>query len=562
MAKSNRRPPRSPASPLEALRRLWRATDPGDQGRPREFSLGGRPAPGSAPSHSGRQRPPDLAANLGENLARLRELLDADHNSDVIFRRFRLALKPPREACLLYVEGLADRTTESEALLQPLMLLAGLNPQAGTSGGALSAVEESLAPAAAISREQTLSGTVEMVLTGMTALLLDGAQEALLVETKGWDQRAVERPQTEQTVRGPQDAFNETLRVNTSLVRRRLRTANLTMESLRVGGLTQTDVVIAYIRGLTNPKLVEEVRRRLRNIELDYAASSGLIEQFIQDRPMSLFPQALATERPDRVSAALSEGYVAILVDTSPYALIVPITFTSALHASEDYYIRWPLGSVARVIRVTAALLTLILPGFYIAALAYHPEMVPTPLLLAIATSRATIPFPLWLEVVIMEFSFQLVREAGIRIPSVIGPTIGIVGALILGQAAVAANLISPIPVVLVSLTALGSFVVPNYQASYTLQVLRFALILCATLGGFYGLALGVFLISLHLCDLTSFGVPFMSPIGPYEPGAGDLVLKAPQFTMELRPRFLRPQKEHRQPEVARQWDRPEGGDD
>lgn len=563
MARNRRLPPSSPSSPSspwEALRRLWTGIDPRPEGRPREFSLGGRPAPDSAPAHPEAEKKPDISADLQENLKRLRAKMDADHNSDLVFRPFRLAFRAPREAFLFYIDGLADRTTESRDILQPLMLFARLNPDI-TGSGTLAAVEESLAPGAATSREATLDGAVEKVLTGMTALFVDGAREALLIETKGWEKRGIGKPEGEPTVRGPQEAFNETIRANTALVRRRLRTPNLNVEPFRVGSLTQTDVALLYVRSVANPKLVEEVRRRLRNIRLDYAASSGIIEHFIQDRPWSLFPQTLTTERPDRVAGALAEGYVAIIVDTSPNAIVVPATFTTAIHSGEDYYLRWPLATAARLIRVTAAVFTLILPGFYIAAVSYHPEMVPTPLLLAIAASRRTIPFPLWLEVLIMEFSFQLVREAGLRIPAVIGPTIGIVGALILGQAAVAANIISPIPVVLVAVTALGAFVVPNLQTSYTLQLLRFGMIALGSLAGFYGLALGVFMLSLHLAELRSFGVPFLSPVGPYKPGAGDLILKLPDFMGEKRPRFLRPLLARKQPDKARQWDvqTPEG---
>lgn len=560
MTQNRRTPPASPSSPWEALRRLWQGVDPRPEGPPRRFSLGGRPAPGSAPGPETRE-PPDLSAQVEQNLQRLKTELDAETNSDVVIREFQLAFPSPRKAFVVYIDGLADRTTVSRDILEPLMLLAKLNP-AAAQGNLLAAVEERLAPGAATSRASTLGGALGLVLTGMTALFLDGSREALLIESKGWEKRGIERPQEEPGVRGPQDAFTETLRVNTALIRRRLRTPKLTVENLQVGQLSRTDVALIYLRELTNPKLVEEVRRRLRGISIDLVESSGTIEQLIQDQPASLFTQVLTTERPDRVAGFLAEGYVAILVDTAPFALVVPTTFTTFFHASEDYYVRWPFATFVRVIRMGAVFLALFLPAFYVAATTYHQSMIPTALLLAITASRENVPFPIPFEVVFMEFSFELVREAGIRIPTLIGPTIGIVGALILGQAAVAANLVSPILVVMVAVTALGSFTIPNYSASFTIRIIRFFMILAAAMLGFYGMAVGVFLLILHLGALQNFGVPYMSPVGPYRPGAPDILIRGPLYKMEARPAFLRPQNPERQAPVARGWDRrPAPGD-
>lgn len=553
MARQSRKPPTSPTSPLEALRRLWQGLSPRREGPSRQFSLGGRPAPGSTPAEPA-TGPPDIFPELARNLKRIQDELDVEHNSDVVVRPFRLAFKTPREAFLVYIDGLADRTTVSEFMLQPLMLLAKLNPEAG-QGDLLAAVEERLAPGAATSRERRFSVAVEKVLTGMTALFLDQSREALLIESKGWEKRGVERPQEEPGVRTPQDAFTETLRVNTSLIRRRLRTPKLTLESLQVGQLSRTDVALVYLRGLTDPKLVEEARRRIRNVSIDLVGASGTLEQLIEDSPSSLFTQILSTERPDRVAAFLAEGFVAILVDNSPFALIAPTTFTSFLHAPEDFYVRWPFGTFLRLVRLGAVFLALFLPAFYVASITYHQAMIPTSLLLTITASRENVPFPTPVEVLFMEFSFELVREAGIRIPTVIGPTIGIVGALILGQAAVSANLISPMLVVVVALTALGSFAIPNYNASFTIRIIRFAMILLAAAMGFFGMTVGVFMLVLHIGSLQTFGVPYMSPIGPYRPGSPDLIVRGPLYKMKRRPSFLRPQNPERQPPRARQWD-------
>ncbi|MGE5554521.1 MAG: spore germination protein [Betaproteobacteria bacterium] len=532
---------------------MWHGIASGREEPPREFSLGQRPAPGSAPSQQEVAGPPDISPNLDATLRRVKEELDARNNSDVVIRDFRLAVQPPRRAFLLYIDGLADRATVSETILTPLMLLARLNGDSAR-GDLLSVVEERLAPGAAAVRESTLSAVLDKVLSGMTALFLDGSREALLIESKGWERRGVERPQEEPGARGPQDSFTESLRTNTALIRRRLRTPQLTIENLQVGRLSRTDVALVHLRGLTNEKLVEEVRRRLRGVAVDHLQASGTLEQLIEDRPRSLFSQVLLTERPDRAAGFLSEGYVVLLVDNNPIALAVPGTFTAFFHAPDDYYLRSPFGTFARFVRVLALGLALLLPALYVGATTYHQAMIPPPLLLSIAATRERVPFPTLLEVLLMESSFELVREASLRVPAVIGGTISIVGALILGQAAVAANLISPLLVVMVALTGLGSFCVPDYSASFSLRIARFLLIVLAALAGFFGVSLGLFFLLVHLGSLQSFGVPYLSPIGPYRPGSPDIVVRGQLSNMEQRPAYLRPQDRWRQPPTARQW--------
>ena len=241
----------------------------------------------------------------------------------------------------------------------------------------------------------------------------------------------------------------------------------------------------------------------------------------------------------------------------SPNSLVLPITFTVFLHTAEDYYLRWPFGNFLRIIRAGSIFIALLLPALYIAMINYHQEMIPTDLLLAITAAREKVPFPALIELLFMEFAFELIREAGIRIPSVIGPTIGIVGALILGQAAVAASIVSPILIVIIAITALGAFVVPNYSASFTIRLLRFMFTFLAGFLGFFGIAFGVFLMSLHTASLSSFGVPFLTPISPYRPKNKDRVLRPRIYQQPYRPVYLRPLDWIRQVKNPRRWDRP-----
>lgn len=501
-----------------------------------------------------------LAENLQANLGALKEVLHYGLNSDVIVREFEIPTSPPTKAAILFMEGLASKDIIDLAILQPLMLISNLDKDLRASD-VLEIVERRLLPGNQVSRKHNLRGVVEGVIAGTTCLLIEGCATALEVETKSWEHRGVNQPTAEMVVHGPQEAFNETLKNNVALVRRRMRTPDLVSEILKVGTLSRVDCAVLYVEGLTNPKLVAEVKRRINAITADHIQDTGVLEQFIEDRPLVLVPQTLSTERPDRMAAFLAEGHVGLLLDGSPFGLIVPVTFWSLLHAAEDHFLRWPFGTFLRIVRVAALGAALLLPAVYIAVTNFHPEMIPTDLLLAIAATREKVPFPTAVEVIIMEMSFELIREAGIRVPGVIGPTLGIVGALILGQAAVAASIVSPILVIIVALTALGSFAIPNFNMAFAARITRFAYIALAAAFGFYGIAAGVFVQMLIYVSTRSFGVPFMSPVAPFAQSSGDVVLRYPSWSMELRPPFLQTSPRERQPEVARGWTQAGGVD-
>lgn len=471
-------------------------------------------------------------------LALIKAAFVAPPNKDLVAREFKIS--GGQKAFLAYLEGMTDRQTINLGILQPLMVLA---QEAKEDGYNLDELETRLLPGNQTKQLAALSEAVDEILAGNSVLFLDGSERALSIETKGWEHRTMSTPQTEQVVRGPQEGLVETLRVNTSAIRRHLKASSLVTELFSVGARSKMDVALMYLYDVVQPKLVAEVRRRITAIgdKIDFINDSGGLEQLIEDHPRALVPQVIATERPDRCAAFLNEGNVVVLVATSPYALIIPATFTIFLHSPEDYYLRWPFGTFARIFRFLAAFVALLLPAFYVAIVNYHQEMIPTDLLLAIAAARENVPFPAIAEVLIMEGSFELIREAGIRIPSVIGPTIGIVGALILGQAAVSASIVSPLLIIIVAITALSSFVIPNYNAAFTLRVLRFVFILLAAVLGFFGVAFGLMAFSIHLASLKSFGVPFMSPIAPYRPENKDRIGRPSLYKQKYRPWYLRP---------------------
>ncbi len=506
--------------------------------------------------------PHPIDADLATNLKRLKTVLRIPQNKDFVLREFTISLGRPVRAALLFIDGMADKTIIDWAILQPLMLLAQLpeggdTPQPGiVPPDVFHLALNKLVPVNQVQQTDRLPDLVKGILMGSTGLLIDGSEQALVLETKGWEHRSVSEPKQEQVVRGPQEAFNETLRTNTAMIRRRLKTPALITEFFEVGRLSSTEVAMMYLDGITNRALVSEVRRRVKDIKADFIADSGTLEQFIEDSPHSLYPSVMSTERPDRVAAFLTEGHVALIVNNATYALVVPTTFIGLLQTAEDAYVRWPFGSFLRILRLTSYFVALLFPALYVAATTYHAETIPTDLAMAIAASRESVPFPVVVEVLLMIFSFELITEAATRVPSVIGPTIGIVGALVLGQAAVQAGIISPILIIIIAVTALAAFTVPNYSLSLTIRVMRYVYLLAGSTLGFYGIAVVYFADIARMTVQRSFGVPMLAPIAPMKGSSGDVVLRPSIYTQEKRPAFTYPQERRRQPERIRKWDR------
>lgn len=505
------------------------------------------------------QRVGDLEPSLDANLQRLKTMLRAPDNGDLIIRRFRLGVHPRVEAAVVFMDGLAKNDVINEHVLKPIMLLAHLDHHLRTPvrrhPPLLDLVLERILPLNQAEVKPDMTGVLDAILYGDTALFIDGVDQVVVVETKGFPARNVSEPRQEMVIRGPLDAFTETLRFNTALIRKRLKDPRLITEFLRVGTLSKTYVAVMYVDGVVNPKLPAEVKRRIDSLKLDFVGESGMLEQLIEDRPFALFPQTVATERPDRAVAYLTEGHVLVMVDHSPFALVAPATWWSLFQTAEDYYIRWPYGTLLRWLRTLAVTISLLAGGLYIAAVNFHHEMIPTELMLSMAANREVVPFPSVLELLAMELAFELVREAGVRIPSVIGPTIGIVGALILGQALAEAGLVTPVVIIITATSGLASFAIPNYSTAYGLRLLRFVFIGLAAVMGLLGVAGGIFALVLHLAGMRSFGVPFLAPVAPTQRRAPDVFTRSPIFTMEERPRTTRPVDPQRQPPVVRRWE-------
>ncbi|QSO50496.1 spore germination protein [Alicyclobacillus curvatus] len=467
-----------------------------------------------------------LSSRVADNELRLREIFE--NSSDVVFRRIPLY----RQSSLLmvYVDGLVDTKTINEAVLQPL--LSSILPQTRKT---VDEIREMLArQLVAVTDTRTvttLTGLVQGTLQGGVAIMTDGLHEGLMLHAQGLEKRSVEKPENETSLRGPRDCFTETLRTNTSLLRRRIKNPNLKMESYVVGERTQTDVVISYLDDLVVHSVLVEVRRRLGAIPIKDIVDSGYIEEYIQDSHWSPWPQVQNTERPDVATASLLEGKVAILVDGTPFVLIVPMTFWAGLQAADDHYERFEYAVFRRSIRYVMSLLSVTLPGAYVALTTYNSAMLPSQLMTSIATAREISPFPTVIETTLMEFIFDGLQEAGIRLPGQMGPVISIVGALVVGEAAVRANLVSAPVVIVVALTGIASYGLPRYSFGIPFRMLRFVLLFMAGMFGLYGLSIGMGFILVHVVALESFGVPYFTPVAPlvfYH--LRDVVIRTPRW--------------------------------
>jgi spore germination protein KA len=405
-----------------------------------------------------------------------------------------------------------------------------------------------------VERVTTFQDVILKVLMGDTGLYVDNCNYYIFSETKGYDKRPVDKPQIESVITGSQEAFNENLRTNTTLIRRIVKNNNLIIEYIKIGERSNKQCAIIYISGLANPALINEVKRRISSISTDLVLGDGVLEQYIEDSPFSLVPTILNTERPDRTAANILEGKVAIIAEGEPAALIVPVTLSELLHSPEDMSVRIFSGSLLRLIRVIALFLATFLPAIYISITNFHQEMIPTELLIAIGSARENVPFPTIVEVLFMEFSFEIIREAGVRVPGSLGSTIGIVGALILGQAAVQASIISPILIIIVSITGLGNFAIPNVSIAFAIRIMRILFIIAGASLGFYGMAILMVALGALVVDMKSFGVPFLTLISPKGRKSYDLLRRKPVWKQEFRPDYVNPLDVRRQPDISRQW--------
>nr|WP_225446579.1 spore germination protein [Paenibacillus rhizovicinus] len=488
----------------------------------------------------------ELNAELEVTLSVIRSLLG--NSTDLIVRHFKIMTKlQPHSAAVVYVDGLANPKDLLESLLADSVETQAFQ-QLSDETEPLEMIRMYMLKIGDIKAAFNYEVLCHGILSGETAVLVEGYSEGIIASTSEWEDRGVTEPTSQSVVRGPREGFSETLRTNTSLIRRKIKDPRLWLETRQVGTVTHTDVALMYIQGIVDDKVVEEVRLRLDRIDIDAILESGYIEELIQDETFTPFPTIYNTERPDTVAGALLEGRVAIIVDGTPFVLLVPALFTHFLQTAEDYYQRADIGTLLRILRYVCTFIALFGPAAYIAITTFHQEMIPMPLLINIVAQREGIPFPAFIEALLMEVTFEILREAGVRMPRTVGQAVSIVGALVIGQAAVDAGLVGPAMVIVVSITAISNFVIPSYNMGISIRMIRFVLMMLAASFGLYGILTGVIIMVLHLCSLRSFGVPYLAPFAPFiMEDQKDNIFRLPQWMLMTRQHMISPNDRKRQ---------------
>ncbi|MNV21212.1 Spore germination protein A1 [compost metagenome] len=470
---------------------------------------------------------------LSDKLAMLKQRMG--NSSDFIIREISDSSGAPYPFAISYIDGLIDQTLLAD-LMESLTSVFGKSFH-GDGNVDPSVWFKDKLPVGNLNVVFSEEEMLRTILEGQVLVIINGVHEAFAVSILGGPRRAVEEPTSQTVVRGPKEGFTEDISTNISLLRRKIRSADLRFESRVVGQYTQTKISVAYIKGIAKPEIVDEILSRIDKIQTDSILESGYIEEFIQDGVRSTFPTIYNTERPDTVAGGLLEGLVAILVDGTPFTLIAPVTFFRFIVSSEDYYQRYDLATFLRIIRFVSFFVALLLPSIYIATTTFHQEMLPTTLLIALAAQRESTPLPALLEALVMEITFEVIREAGVRMPRAIGPAISIVGALVLGQAAVQAGIVSAAMVIVVSFTAISNFVLPAINMAATVRLLRFILMFLAGTLGLFGILAGLIPILTHMASLQSFGVPYLMPLAPFnKTNIKDFLPRAPWWKIKTRP--------------------------
>ncbi|MGG1359305.1 spore germination protein [Bacillus licheniformis] len=495
---------------------------------------------------------------LAENLSLIKEM--TGNSSDIVIRKLKTGAGEKIEIAVVYVGGITDEKAIHDFLLESIMNSEEL-AEKEYGREVLETIAGDAVALGGVEKEKRLDKVLESLMAGNTIILAEETAEAVITTTKGGEKRSIKEPENQQAFRGSREGFIEALDTNISLVRRIIKNPNLWVEKTTMGSVTKTDVAIMYINGICDPKTVKEVKKRMESIEIDSILESGYIEQFIEDTVFTTFPTVYHTERPDMVAGNLLEGRIAIFVDGTPFVLLVPAVFIQFFQSVEDYYSRFDIATFIRFLRVLIFFISLIAPAVYVGATTFHKEMIPTELLVVIAAQREIVPFPAVVEAMIMEISFEILREAGIRLPKAIGSAVSIVGAIVIGQAAVQAGIVSPAMVIIVAITAISSFATPSFSMAISARLVRFFFILAAATTGFYGIILGLIIMFVHLCSLRSFGVPYMTPFAPFIlKNWGDAIVRLPWWTHEKRPELIGNDNKVRQGEYQKP-EPPDSGD-
>ena len=466
-----------------------------------------------------------ITGSLAVNLEIFKARLNVPDNMDVLLRRFRSGAF---ESLLLAIDGMCDAKEIDEQVLKPCM---DLPESAGEEVPPEARVAYLMAHAVSVLPMKMKDNVDEIIadaLSGQSVLLCEGCATACVMDTRGFEKRTIGKPEAERVVLGPHESFSESIRTNITLLRRIVQREELITEFISVGGSMKTRCALLYLRGTAEEALLERIRRRLYAADYDFAMTTGEVEQLIEDHPLSLIPQCVRTERPDRAASFLAEGQIVILTDGSPAALGTPATLLHQLHTPDDTAMRWQYGTFLRIVRMLGVAIHVLLPGLYLAILRFHQELFSPMMLTSVYETSSRVPIPVFLEALLMTLAFDLISEAGLRAPGTMGNALGIVSGLILGQSAVSADIVSPLLLIVVAASGLGGFCVPNYALSIGLKIVQLLLLCAGAAGGLYAMLLVLLALSCALLRMQSIGSQLTAPVSPPRPGNPDLLLRMP----------------------------------
>ena len=483
-----------------------------------------------------------VSANLRENEKYLRSRLE--NCSDILIRPMRLGDKHKVDCLMVYIEvAVSNMMLDDSALGKMINHFWEISPE-----DIQEFVRHNSLGIADVKKLENLDESIDAMLAGNAVFFIDGYDKAMKISSKGYPSTGVMEAESEKVLRGSREGFSDSVKSNSALVRKRLRDTRLKVEEYKIGVRSHTLTQVLYMDDLVHEGLLEEVKERLEEFQIDGILDSGMLEQLTEDVWYSPFPQYQTTERPDRAVQEILKGKVVILCDNSPEALILPGNFSSFMESSEDWYHRFEMASFLRILRYLAVIMATVLPGLYLAVIRFHTQILPSALILSFAEAREGVPFSSVVELIFLELAFELIREAGVRVPGSLGNAIGIVGGLVIGQAAVEANLVSPIVVMIVALTALGSMTVPNEEFAAAFRLVKYGFLILGGYLGIYGIVLGIYLVIGHLAGLISFGIPYLVPfIKKEQKGSrGEGVLRVPLRKRVLRPLYAREEQKIR----------------
>lgn len=463
---------------------------------------------------------------------------------DIVYREFFAGCN----MCLVYIDNITNSVAIEESILTNLMNRSDMH------GDGNEFIDRSLLEVVSVKdvkKIYTFEEVINAILSGDTVILCDEADSALQASTKGFPTRGVGSVKTEVSVLGPKDAFNESIAVNIVLIRRRIKDTKLKLKRMKIGTGTKTDIAVMYMEGIVNNEILKNVEKSLQSVDIDGVYDSGYIEQLIEKEFTSPFPQIQITERPDKTASSLMEGRIAVVVDNSPYVILLPAPLNEFFQSADDYYERWEIMSFIRFMRYVGAFLAVSLPGLFIALAVYNPSVLPVSLALKIAGSRQNIPFPTAAEMLVMEIAFELLIEAGIRLPSPVSSTIGIAGGIIIGQAAVEAGIVSPMIIIISALTAICTYVIPNTSVTAGIRIFKYIIIFTSSFFGLFGFWIGILLLLIHLSSIKTFGIPYLYPFcSASENGYSDLkdsIFRLPLFMIKKRPVYANKENRKKQ---------------